>query len=151
MARKGLEQINHQYTLFWWELRSAEQPYCSHVWWAHTKATALRWTLQRKVFYSRTHWKPPWCHSALMISQTLEQLADNRTTRLELINKSYQAAEERRTLVSLQKQELHKARAASTSSNPHSSLVCPSCARSFRATNGFISHLRTHRIQSSST
>ena len=59
-----------------------------------------------------------------------------------LISKGCQAAEERLTLVVQQKRDLHKARAASTSSTPDTSLVCPS-----RAKIGCISQLRTHRNQ----
>ncbi len=75
-------------------------------------------------------------------TSTWEQLAVNRTTWRELISKGCQAAEDsRRTVETQQKQELCKARVASTSSTPDTSLVCPPCARSFRAKIGLTSHI----------
>ncbi len=53
----------------------------------------------------------------------------------------------RRTAGAKKKWELHKSRAASSSISGliGSSLVCPTCGRSFKARIGLISHLRTHR------
>ncbi|XP_046846768.1 uncharacterized protein LOC124440414 [Xenia sp. Carnegie-2017] len=81
---------------------------------------------------------------------TWDKLAGNRSTWRDLIFKGCQASEERRTVDAKQKRELRKSRAASASTSD-ASLVCPSCSRAFRAKIGLISHLRTHRTQSSST
>lgn len=82
-----------------------------------------------------------------------EKLAGNRLHWRKLISKGYLSTEERRTTEAKQKRELRKSRVASTSSTSASdpSLVCPTCGKSFHARIGLISHLRTHRSQSSST
>ena len=66
-----------------------------------------------------------------------------------LTQKGCQIHEERRTAGAKKKREQRKSRAASSSGFIDSSLLCPTCGRSFIARIGLISHLRTHSTRSS--
>jgi len=83
---------------------------------------------------------------------TWEKLAGNRSAWRDLTYKGCLVSEERQTVKAQQKRELRKSRTAtSTSTPPDTSLVCPVCARTFRAKIGLFSHLRTHRDQHTCT
>ena len=142
------EQINHQYTPFWWDLRSARQ---TILFACLMSAYQSNCTMVNSVGGQRKRFKDTLKtslqHWYLNMGTTCSKPHTLAWTHQQGLSSSRREADSG----AQQKRELRKARAASTSSTPDSSLVCPSCARSFRAKIGLISHLWTHQNQSSST
>ena len=73
---------------------------------------------------------------------TWEEAATDRPGWRSLIHKGAVNCEDKRTLVAEEKRLTRKLRASTD--DPGDNLPCPNCDRTFRATIGLPSHLRTH-------
>jgi len=76
-----------------------------------------------------------------------ENLAQDRSFWRAATTKGSKKAEETRLSECTRKRNIRKMRAASTTTTA-AEHMCPTCGRYFRARIGLISHLRTHRTQS---
>ena len=83
-------------------------------------------------------------------TESWETPASKRPTWRHTVTKGATAAEERRSLQEKKKRAARQARAASSNSHAPTPLYppLPPCGSGFLARNGFISHLQTHRNNS---